>query len=135
MLDCFLNLPNEDELPLALDLQLIATGQRNDQSLWQRHLAHPIQYPEQQFGEIQLLTYRPLPNAQWKICVPTQQLCDLIQWCHQALSYCGLHRLLKTIMMHLGHPNIHTVAKDIMHNCEACQWQKVPGLQYAYLPP
>jgi hypothetical protein len=34
MLDCFLNLPDEDELPFALDLQLIATGQQNDQSLW-----------------------------------------------------------------------------------------------------
>jgi hypothetical protein len=76
--------PDEDELLFALDLQLIATGQQNDQSLWQRHLAHPIQYPEEQFGEIWLLTYRLLPNTQWKMGMLTQQVRNLIQWYHQA---------------------------------------------------
>jgi hypothetical protein len=95
MLECFLNLPDKKELPFALDLQLIATGQHNGQLLWQQRIAHPMQYPERQFGQIRLLTYLPPPNAQWKICVPTQQLCNLTQWYHQALSHCRLHRVLK----------------------------------------
>jgi hypothetical protein len=63
--------------------------------LWQQRIAHPMQYPERQFGQIRLLTYLPPPNAQWKICVSTQQLCNLTQWYHQALSHCRLHRVLK----------------------------------------
>jgi hypothetical protein len=38
-------------------------------------------------------------------------------------------------MMHLHHPNIHAVAEDIKQNYDACQRQKLPGLQYAHLPP
>jgi hypothetical protein len=34
MLECFLNLPDENELPFALHLQLISTGQQTDQSLF-----------------------------------------------------------------------------------------------------
>jgi hypothetical protein len=104
--------------------------------LWQKRIAHPMRYPERQFGQVWLLTYLLTPNAQWKICVPMQQLCNLMQWYHQALSHCGLHHLLRTIMMHLHHPkNMQTIAEDITRNCDACQRQKLPGPQYAHLPP
>jgi hypothetical protein len=71
LLKCFLNLPDGNKLPFALDLQRIAQGQQQDQELWQRRLAHPLSYPEQQFGDIRALSYRPNANAQWKICIPT----------------------------------------------------------------
>jgi hypothetical protein len=110
LLECFLNLPDKNELPFALDLQRIAQGQQQDQELWQRRLAHPLSYPEQQFGDIRVLSYRPNATAQWKICIPTLQLADLVNRYHQALSHCGLHRLLKTISMHLHHPKLRAVA-------------------------
>jgi hypothetical protein len=47
-----LNLPDKNDLPFALDLQGIATGQQHNQELWQRRLANPLRYPEQQFGSI-----------------------------------------------------------------------------------
>jgi hypothetical protein len=57
MFECFLNLPDKNALPFALDLQRIATGQQNDQDLWQRHLTNPLSYPEEQFGNIRVLSY------------------------------------------------------------------------------
>jgi hypothetical protein len=50
ILECFLNLPDAVDLPFALDLEQIAQGQQNDPALWQRQLAHPLQYEEQQFN-------------------------------------------------------------------------------------
>jgi hypothetical protein len=135
LLECFLNLPDENDLPFTLDLQRIATGQQNNQALWQRCLTNPLRYPEQYFGNTQVLTYLPTPNSEWKICIPTQQLQDLVNWYHKALSHCGLHRLLKTITMHIHHPNLRTTAENIPRNCDACQRQKLPGPQYAHLPP
>jgi hypothetical protein len=52
MLECFLNLPDENKLPFALDLQRIATRQQADQLLWQKRIAHPMRYPERQFGQV-----------------------------------------------------------------------------------
>jgi hypothetical protein len=46
MVDCFLNLPDEDELPFALNLRRTAAGQQADQDLWQRCHTHPLSYPE-----------------------------------------------------------------------------------------
>ncbi len=54
----------------------IVTGPQNDQALWQHCLNNPINHPEQQFGDTCLLTYQPFPNAQWKICITTEQLRD-----------------------------------------------------------
>ena len=34
LLECFLNLPNTDDIPFALDLARIAQGQQNDKELW-----------------------------------------------------------------------------------------------------
>jgi hypothetical protein len=90
-LECFLNLPDEKDLSFALDLQCIATGQQNDQALWQHCITNPINCSEQQFSNTRLPTYRPLLNAQWKSCIPTEQLHVLVNWHHQALSHYGLH--------------------------------------------
>ena len=67
MLECFLNLPAQDEIPFALDLQQIAQGQNNDPELLQRRMQHPMQYPEQHFGDIRILPFQPTPESRWKI--------------------------------------------------------------------
>jgi hypothetical protein len=98
-------------------------------------MIHPIQYPEQQFGNTCVLSFQPSPNDHWKICIPTHQLEDVINWFHFALNHCGLHRLLKTINMHLYHPKMRSVAECVTKNCDTCQRQKMPGPQYGHLPP
>jgi hypothetical protein len=56
LLERFLNLPDVNDIPFALDLARIAQGQQQDQELWQRgRLANPLKYPEQQFGNIRVL--------------------------------------------------------------------------------
>jgi hypothetical protein len=90
LLECFLNLPNAVNLPFALDLERIAQGQQNNPALWQRRLAHSLQYPEQQCDNTCVLLFQPAPNAPWKICIPTQQLDEVTNWFHLALYHCGL---------------------------------------------
>jgi hypothetical protein len=34
LLECFLNLPDADDLPFALDLKFMAQGQNNNPALW-----------------------------------------------------------------------------------------------------
>jgi hypothetical protein len=112
LLQCFLNLQDANDIPFALDLACIAQGQQQDQELWQRRLSHPLKYPEQQFGDVQVLCFKNEPNAAWKICIPSQQFEDLVNWLHQALNHFGLHRLLTTISMHVYHPHLrHAVAE------------------------
>jgi hypothetical protein len=98
-------------------------------------MIHPLQYPEQQFGNTLVLSFQPVPNGSWKRCVPTQQLEYVINWFHFALNHCGLHRLLTTINMHLYHPKMRSVAERVTKNCDACQRQKIPSPQYEHLHP
>jgi hypothetical protein len=135
LLECFLNLPDAVDLPFALDLEQIAHRQQNDPALWQRRLAYPLQYPEQQFDNTRVLSFQPAPNAPWKICIPMQQLEEVTSWFHLALNHCGLHRLLSTMGMHLYHPCLRSVAEQITKNCDACQREKLPGPQYGHMPP
>jgi hypothetical protein len=46
--------------------------------LTQQQMQHPIQYPEQQFDNVQILSFKPNPTARWKICIPTQQLENMV---------------------------------------------------------
>jgi hypothetical protein len=41
LLECFLNLPDDNHIPFALDLVRIAQGQQQDNELWQQHIDHP----------------------------------------------------------------------------------------------
>jgi hypothetical protein len=107
---------------------------------------NPIQYPEQQFNEFWLLTYCPLPNTKRKF---VDQHCNSQSHTMVPSGFKSLwtasfiknnndasaSSLLKTITMHLHHPNIQAVAKDITCNCDACQPQMLPGPQHAHLPP
>jgi hypothetical protein len=136
LLECFLNLPDENHLPFALDLGRIAQGQAAlDMELTQRQMQHPIQYPEQQFDNVQILSFKPNPTARWKICIPTQQLENIVNWFHLSLNHCGLHWLMSTMSLHLYHPRLRAVAECITKHCNACQKEKLPGPQYGQLPP
>ena len=111
MLECFLNLPAQDEIPFALDLQQISQGQNNDPELLQRRMQHPMQYPKQQFGDIHILSFQPTPESRWKICIPTQQLENITNWFHTVLNRCGFQRLLKTLNTHMYHPKLRATAE------------------------
>jgi hypothetical protein len=131
LLECFLNLPDAVDLPFALDKQQISQRQQNKPALWQQQMAHPLQYPKQHFGNIRVLSFQPAASFPWKICIPTQQLEDVINWFHFALNHCGLHWLIT----HLYHPRLRSVAERVTKNCDACQREKLPGPQYGYMPP
>jgi hypothetical protein len=46
LLKCFLNLPDTNDIPFALDLERLAQGQHENPALWQKCMQHPLQYPE-----------------------------------------------------------------------------------------
>ena len=97
-------------------------------------MQHPLQYPEREFGETHLLTFKPLPTEPWCICILAQQLENVTNWFHMALNHCGLHCLYKTISTHLYHPRLCIVAERVTKMCNACQRQKIVGPQYGKLP-
>ncbi len=96
--NCFLNLPEADEaIPIALDYTTLAQEQLQDQYLLQRRMQHPLQFPNQQFQGIELIAYQASPNNPWKVCLPMQQLQEIVNWYHQAFSHCGRQRMMQTI--------------------------------------
>jgi hypothetical protein len=135
LVDCFLNLPELNVDPFPLDFAHLAQGQQLDQILLQRRMVHPMQYPNQQFQGVELISFRPTPNAVWKICIPSQQLQALVAWFHQALGHCGMHRLNDSIGTHFTHPKLRRTVKTIVQNCHACQLNKLTGPGYGQLPP
>jgi hypothetical protein len=112
LLECFLNLPNADDIPFALDPKCIAQGQNDDPELLQRQIVHPLQYPEQQFGNTRVLSFQPIPNAHSKICIPTHQLEDVINWFHFALNHCGFHASTDCMNWHQWSPFCATLSID-----------------------
>jgi transposase InsO family protein len=135
LVDCFLNLPDLHAAPFPLDFAHIAQGQQLDQSLLHRRIMHPMQYPNQQFQGIELMSYRPTADAAWKICIPSQQLEELVSWFHQALGHCGIHRLNDSIGTHFAHPKLRQTVETAVANCHACQLNKLTGPGYGKLPP
>jgi hypothetical protein len=98
-------------------------------------MVHPLQYPNQHFQGIELISYQPTPNAVWKICVPSQQVQDLVTWFHQALGHCGIHRLNNSIGTHFTHPKLRETVEIAVQHCHTCQINKLTGPGYGQLPP
>jgi hypothetical protein len=131
--NCFLNLPDLQAAPFPLDFPHIAQGQQLDQRLLQRYMVHPLQYPNQHFQGIELISFRLTPNAVWKICIPSQQLQDLVTWFHQALGHWGKHRLNSSICTHFFETvKIRETVKIAVQHCHACQINKLTGPGYGW---
>jgi hypothetical protein len=136
LVNCFLKVPDLNVDPFPLDFAHLTQGQQLDQELLQQRIGHLMQYPNQLFQGIELISFRPTPNAVWKICIPTQQLVQtLVSWFHQALGHFGVHRLNESIGTHFTHPQLRQTVENIVQHCHACQLNKLTGPGYGQLPP
>ena len=133
--DCFLNLPLEDgATAIALDYHQLAQAQLADPDLQQRRWQHPMQHPNNMLSGVHLITYKKDASTPWKICLPTQQLQQIVHWYHEALAHSGANRLFQTIDRHFCHPKLRSTIKYITSTCDACQRNSLLGKQYGHLP-
>jgi hypothetical protein len=130
-----LNLPDLNYQPFPIDLAHIAQGQRNNQTLLQQRMLHPLLYPSQYFNGLELISYQPTPTAPWQICIPMNQLNVLVLWFHAVLGHCRIHRLCNSIATHFLHPKLRATINAVIMHCHACQIKKQTGPGYGHLPP
>jgi hypothetical protein len=81
MLDCFLNLPHQNEMSYPLELPWIQQNQFDDEQLNMRQQAHPNMFPVKYINNVPLVCYREDPAApenEWKICIPTSLLQNMV---------------------------------------------------------
>jgi hypothetical protein len=90
MLDCFLNLPLQNEMCYPLELAWIQHNQFEDEQLNAKRQIQQNMYPVKHINNIPLVCYRDNPAApenEWRICIPTVLLND-----GSVSSYCiGTH--------------------------------------------
>jgi hypothetical protein len=90
LLDCFVNLPDTENVPFVLNYQTIANTQRNDVILQHLRQQKPHMFAQQMVAyDVNLICYIPGPNASWKICLPTGILDQAVRWYHLVLSHIG----------------------------------------------
>jgi hypothetical protein len=99
MFDCFVNLPEDDNVPFPLDLARMQQHQQNDPLLQEKRHLHPQRFPMQQFGSnVKLVCYVNPPNP-WRIVIPSALLRPITGWHHKVLGHVGSSRLYESVSM------------------------------------
>ena len=88
LLDCFIHLPGDQEVPFVLNYQTIRDAQVKDARLVALQQAKPKSYADQLLGPDTTVTcYIPEPGAPWRIYLPTGLLDNSVRWYHLALGH------------------------------------------------
>ena len=125
LLDCFLHLPQSEDIPFVLDYNTIQNAQIGDASLQVLRQSKPNSFVEQLLApDTNVVCYIPEPHAPWKIYLPTQILTNAVRWYHHALGHLGQNRLYDTMSLHLYHPDLKTTVERVVSTCDTCQRQK-----------
>ena len=136
LLDCFLNLPAPDHIRNPMNMQWLQQNQFEDFQLLQQREQHPQQFPVKYMEGVPVICYQQNPQLEaneWKICIPTGLLDDMIKWFHLVLGHGGKTRVYDSIRRAFHHPLLkHRV--DTLQ-CSTCQQHKLPGTPYGELPP
>jgi len=134
-MDCFVNFPAQPNLRNPLDLQWIQTHQFEDLQLNNLHQQFPRKYPTRYINNIPLICYRRNENEQeneWKICIPTVLLNDMIIWYHHILGHAGQTRLYDSMRVLFYHPQLKRSIDQF--RCPQCQKMKAQGRSHGHLP-
>ena len=95
----FINFPT-DNIWDPLDLKWIQQHQLEELALNRIHKTNPKQYVTKFMDELPMICYRRdelVPESEWKICIPTSLLDDMIRWNHVLLGHCGATRFYYSI--------------------------------------
>ena len=116
-LDSYVNFPT-DNIHNPLDLKWIQQHQFEDQGLNSTQKTNSKQYVTIIIDELPMICYRRdklVPENEWRICIPTSLLNDMIQWHHILLAHCGatrLYDLIRNMFYHLYLSEIQTARKS-----------------------
>jgi transposase InsO family protein len=131
LLDCFVHLPDQYNVPFQMDYMTIAEAQVRDAVLLQQSQAKPLQVQRRILAPgTYVYCYTAAPGGQWKIYLPSTLLRDVVRWYHLALGHCGISRLADTLRMHFHHPELQARCEDEVRKCDSCQRHKNVGRGY-----
>jgi hypothetical protein len=107
LLDCFVHLPDQQNVPFQMDLQTIAEARLQDAVLLQQAQAKPQQVQRRLLAPGTLdYCFITTPGGPWKIYLPGTLLQNVVRWYHLALGHCGIFRLADTLRMHFHNPRL-----------------------------
>jgi len=133
LLDCFIHLHSNEDVPFVMDYQLISEKQVGDARLAKLRQDSPHKVANQLLApDTTVACYMPSANAPWKIYLPDALLHDAIRWYHCALGHIGQNRLHDTMKIHLYHPDLRNKIEDFVSRCDPCQRQKNVGRGHGY---
>jgi hypothetical protein len=97
LLDCFVHLPDQQDIPFQMDFQTIAQAQSQDAALLEQSQSEPYKVQRRNYDGTQVYCYISSPGGPSRIYLPINLLQDTVQWYHLALGHCGTSRLADTL--------------------------------------
>jgi hypothetical protein len=125
--DCFVHLPDQQDVPFRMDYQTIAEAQSQDAALLQQSQSQPHKVQRRNYDGTPLLCHISSPGGPWKIYLPINLLQEVVRWYHLALGHCGTSRLADTIRMQFFHPMLQHFCEKEVQKCDPCQRLKNVG--------
>jgi hypothetical protein len=122
LLDCFVHLPEQQNVPFSMDFATIAAAQEQDHDLLQQAQARPNRFTRKLLAaNANVYHYQVTPAGTWKIYLPIGLLHNVVRWYHLALGHCGISRLADTLRMHFHHSQLQRVCEEEVSKCYPCQ--------------
>ncbi len=88
LLDCFVHLPDQQDIPFQMDYQTIAEAQVQDAALLQQAQAKPLQVQRRLLAPgIHVYCYIASPGGPWKIFLPTNLPYQFVAQCGALVSF------------------------------------------------
>ncbi|KAG7346017.1 reverse transcriptase RNA-dependent DNA polymerase [Nitzschia inconspicua] len=126
--DCFVHLPDQQDVPFQLDYKTIAEAQSRDAALQAEAQSQPMRIQKKLLAPgTEVFCHAQTIGGPWKIYLPTSLLRDTVRWYHLALGHCGISRLADTLRMHFHHPRLQQTCENEVSTCDPCQRLKNVG--------
>jgi transposase InsO family protein len=137
LFDCFLNLPTQQQMRYTLDLKWIQENQFEDEKLNEMRQQHPGNFPAHTIDGVPLLCYRhdhlDENTTNWKICIPSGLLRDMVLFFHKVLGHAGEVRVYDSIRARFHHPKLKAMVEEVRKDCQVCRKHKLQGPGYGEL--
>jgi len=137
LFDCFLNLPTQQQMRYPLDLKWIQENQFEDEKLNEMRQQHPGNFPAHTIDGVPLLCYRhdhlDENTTNWKICIPSGLLRDMVLFFHKVLGHAGEVRVYDSIRARFHHPKLKAMVEEVRKDCQVCRKHKLQGPGYGEL--
>ena len=129
---CYANFPEEQQNPTSFPY--LQQHQLEDLALLTIREQNPGNFPITRFGNVLLICYidNNTHTNNFRICIPTAILKDLIQRFHTVLGHAGKTRVYNILQRTYHHPRLNKTI-DAM-TCDVCLRNKQNGQGYGMLP-